>query len=296
MNQPPDTPSADSLSQGPLLQESPSTKASPTDSLWLDILFEARGFSRDEPVLASFFHSSILSHDSLESALAYTLAENLGNSTVSEQSIRRVIDQAILAEPAISKKMRMDIRAYRERDPACLYYSMPLLYFKGFHALQVHRVAHHLWHQQRRSMALHLQSLCSEIFGVDIHPGASIGGGIMIDHATGVVIGETAVIEDNVSMLHSVSLGGTGNVSGARHPHVRSGVLISAGARVLGDIEIGEGAKIGAGSLVLEPVAAHTTVAGVPARVVGVPREASPALEMDQQINGGADAPEVSPR
>ena len=259
--------------------------------LWLEILSEATTFSKEEPVLASFFHSSILCHESLDSALAYTLAEILGNATVSKLSIKRVIDQAMAADADISEKMCMDINAYRDRDPACEYYSMPLLYFKGFHALQVHRVAHYLWQHNRQAIALHLQNLCSEIFGVDIHPGARIGGGIMIDHATAVVIGETAVIENNVSMLHSVTLGGTGNLSTSRHPRICSGVLISAGAKVLGDIEIGEGAKIGAGSLVLEPVAAHTTVAGVPARVVGIPREASPALEMDQQINGSGQLP-----
>tara|TARA_R110000787_G_scaffold333_11_gene1140 strand:+ start:25415 stop:26215 length:801 start_codon:yes stop_codon:yes gene_type:complete len=256
------------------------------DQLWIDIIAEATAFSREEPVLGSFFHAAILSHDSLESALAYTLAEILGNATVSKLAVSRVITQALAADENITKKMRMDIVAYRERDPACEYYSMPLLYFKGFHALQVHRIAHYLWRHNRQAVALHLQSLCSEIFGVDIHPGAQIGGGIMIDHATAVVIGETAVIEDNVSMLHSVTLGGTGNVSGDRHPKIRTGVLISAGARVLGNIEVGEGAKIGAGSLVLEAVAAHTTVVGVPARMVGVPREISPAREMDQQING----------
>ena len=261
------------------------------DQLWLDILSEAEIFSKEEPALASFFHSAILCHESLESALTYTLSEILGNATVSKLSIRRVIADVMTAGSSesidIIKKMRMDIRAYRERDPACQYFSMPLLYFKGFHALQVQRIAHYLWSHNRQSMALHLQSLCSEIFSVDIHPGARIGGGIMIDHATGVVIGETVIIEDNVSMLHSVTLGGSGNLTGDRHPTIRTGVLLSAGARVLGNIEIGEGAKIGAGSLVLEAVAAHTTVAGVPARVVGIPKEASPALEMDQQINGG---------
>lgn len=266
-----------------------------SDQLWLDIRAEAEMFSQQEPALASFFHSSILCHESLESALTYTLAEILGNATVSKLSIRRVIAEVLTqgsadgltANSEITRKMRMDVRAYRERDPACQYFSMPLLYFKGFHALQVQRISHYLWNHGRKTMALHLQSLCSEIFGVDIHPGATIGGGIMIDHATGVVIGETVVIEDNVSMLHSVTLGGSGNFTGKRHPTIRCGVLLSAGTKVLGNIEIGENAKIGAGSLVLESVAPHTTVAGVPARVVGVPNEASPALEMDQQINGG---------
>lgn len=264
------------------------------DPLWLEIRAEAEMFSRQEPTLASFFHASILCHESLESALTHMLAQILGNPTVSNLSIWRVIAEVLSggqpggdpADSDISRKMRMDIRAYRERDPACEYFSMPLLYFKGFHALQVQRIGHYLWSHGHRAMALHLQSLCSESFGVDIHPGARIGGGIMIDHATGVVIGETAVVEDNVSMLHSVTLGGSGNESGDRHPKIRTGVLLSTGVRVLGNIEVGAGAMVGAGSLVLEPVAPHTTVAGVPARPVGVPREASPALEMDCQIDG----------
>ncbi len=266
-----------------------------SDQLWLDIRAEAEMFSTQEPALASFFHSSILCHESLESALTYTLSEILGNATVSSLSIRRVIAEVLTQDSAdgltansdITRKMRMDVRAYRERDPACQYFSMPLLYFKGFHALQVHRIAHYLWSHERQTMALHLQSLCAAIFGVDIHPGASIGGGIMIDHATALVIGETTVIEDNVSMLHSVTLGGSGNYSGKRHPTIRCGVLLSAGTKVLGAIEIGEYATIGAGSLVLESVTARTTVVGVPARVVGVPKEASPALEIDRLINGG---------
>lgn len=256
-----------------------------SDTLWQEILAETRGFSRDEPMLASFFHSAILSHDSLEIAIGYNLAEMLGNMAVSKLAIRQVFSEAFQGDPSIGEKMFRDIIAYRERDPACDKFAMPLLYFKGFHALQVHRAAHYLWLNDRKALALHLQSLCSEVFSVDIHPGAQIGGGIMIDHATGLVIGETTVIEDNVSMLHSVTLGGIGNERGDRHPKIRSGVLIAAGAKILGNIEVGEGAKVGAGTLVLESVMPHTTVAGVPAQVVGRPKEASPALEMDQHIN-----------
>ncbi|MBQ0720215.1 MAG: serine O-acetyltransferase [Gammaproteobacteria bacterium] len=255
------------------------------DILWQEILAEARVFSDDEPVLASFFHAAILSHDSLETALGYTLAETLGNVTLSKLSIRQVFAEVLRADTSISEKIHRDLIAYRERDPACDKFAMPLLYFKGFHALQIHRIGHYLWLHQRQALAVHLQSLCSEVFAVDIHPGATIGGGIMIDHATGLVIGETAVVEDNVSMLHAVTLGGIGNESGDRHPKIRSGVLIAAGAKILGNIEIGEGAKVGAGTLVLESVSPHTTVAGVPARLVGRPREAAPALEMDQRIN-----------
>ncbi len=255
------------------------------DTVWQEILAEAHVFSSEEPVLASFFHSAILSHDSLEIALGYNLAEILGNMTLSKLAIRQVFAEAFEADESIGTKMLSDLVAYRERDPACDKFAMPLLYFKGFHALQVHRVAHYLWINNRQALALHLQSLCAEVFSVDIHPGAQIGGGIMIDHATGLVIGETTVVENNVSMLHAVTLGGIGNERGNRHPKIRSGVLISAGAKILGNIEVGEGAKVGAGTLVLEPVRPHTTVAGVPARVVGRPKEVSPALEMDQRIN-----------
>ena len=257
----------------------------PFDVLWQEILAEARDFSKDEPVLGSFFHAAILSHDSLETALGYNLAEMLGNMALSKLAIRQVFAEAFEKDASIAEKMHRDLLAYRERDPACDKYAMPLLYFKGFHALQVHRVAHYLWLNKRQALGLHLQSLCAEVFAVDIHPGAQIGGGIMIDHATGLVIGETAVVEDNVSMLHAVTLGGIGNTAGDRHPKIRSGVLIAAGAKILGNIEVGEGAKVGAGTLVLESVSPHTTVAGVPARLVGRPREAAPALEMDQGIN-----------
>ncbi|OUS10029.1 serine O-acetyltransferase [Gammaproteobacteria bacterium 53_120_T64] len=259
-----------------------------SENLWREILAEARDFSKDEPVLASFFHAAILSHDSLETALGYNLAEILGNMALSKLAVRQVFEQAFANDERIGEKMQRDLLAYRERDPACDKYAMPLLYFKGFHALQVHRVGHYLWRNNREALAVHLQSLCAEVFCVDIHPGAEIGGGIMVDHATGLVIGETAVIEDDVSMLHAVTLGGIGNDVGDRHPKIRSGVLIAAGAKILGNIEVGEGAKIGAGSLVLEPVSPHTTVAGVPARVVGRPREASPALAMDQHINSAS--------
>lgn len=256
------------------------------DPLWQDIRDEATQAAQQEPVLAPYLERTILSHADLESALAYMLADSFGNNSVSAQEIRQLFTPILAGDVAV--KMRQDLLAYYDRDPACDKYSMPLLYFKGFHALQVHRVAHYLWHHGRQSLALYLQNQSSERFGVDIHPAARIGGGIMIDHATGLVIGETAVVGDNVSMLHGVTLGGTGCGSGARHPKIGSGVLISAGAKILGNIDVGEGAKIGAGSLVLESVPPHTTVAGVPAKPVGVPKESSPALSMDQQLGNGS--------
>lgn len=255
------------------------------DTLWQTIYAEVEVYSQQEPVLTSYFHDAVLNHNSLEAALAYNLALQLDSNILSASVIREVFTDALSAGSGINENMRKDLTAYVERDPACDQYSLPLLYFKGFHALQIYRVANWLWKNNRRSLALYLQNRVSEVFSVDIHPGAEIGGGIMIDHATGLVVGETTVIGDNVSMLHSVTLGGTGAMSGERHPKIRCGVLISAGAKILGNIEVGEGAKVGAGSLVLEPVPPHTTVAGVPAKIVGHPNEAEPAREMDQRID-----------
>lgn len=256
------------------------------DSLWLELRAEVNEVAGQEPALASYFHAAVLSHDTLESALAYALSELLGSEVVSALSLHQVIENGFAADPGISERMRRDLVAYRDRDPACDHYYMPLLYFKGFHSLQAHRIAHWLWQVGRKSMALYLQSKVSEIFAVDIHPAARIGGGIMLDHATGLVVGETAVIDDDVSILHSVTLGGTGNDTGDRHPKIGRGVLISAGAKILGNIAIGDGAKIGAGSLVVEAVAPHTTVAGVPAKLVGGLLDSEPALEMDHRFNG----------
>ena len=256
------------------------------DPLWQDIRDEATQAAQQEPVLASYLEHTILSHADLESALAYMLADSFGNNSVSAQEIRQLFAPILAGDVAV--KMRQDLLAYYDRDPACDKYSMPLLYFKGFHALQIYRIAHHLWNSDQHSLALYLQNQSSERFAVDVHPAARIGGGIMIDHATGLVIGETAIVGDNVSMLHGVTLGGTGCGIGARHPSIGNGVLIAAGAKILGNIEIGEGVKIGAGSLVLESVAPHTTVAGVPAKPVGVPKDPSPALSMDQRLGNGS--------
>ena len=254
------------------------------DTIWEAIRKEVREEVEREPILASFLHATVLKHGHLENALSFHLASKLANLSVSAMLIRELIDEAFEANPAISKATRADLQAIRDRDPASHGYSEPFLYFKGFHALQSYRVAHWLWQQDRRSLAIHLQNRISEIFGVDIHPAARIGTGILIDHATSVVIGETAVVEDNVSMLHEVTLGGTGKMIGDRHPKVRHGVLIGAGAKILGHLEIGAGAKIGAGSVVLDDVPPHRTVAGVPAEIVGQPDVEEPALEMNQQF------------
>jgi serine O-acetyltransferase len=254
------------------------------DELWQTIYLEVSEKSRREPGLTNFFYDAVLSHHSLEAALSYNLALQLDSNLLSTTTIHQVIFEALTVDTSLSENMRRDLVAYVERDPACNHYCLPLLYFKGFHALQIYRVANWLWKNNRKSLAAFLQNRVSEVFSVDIHPAAQIGGGIMIDHATGLVVGETAIIGDNVSMLHSVTLGGTGAQAGDRHPKIRCGVLIAAGAKILGNIEVGEGAKVGAGSLVLEPVPAHTTVAGVPAKIVGHPSEAEPAREMDQRI------------
>lgn len=255
------------------------------DDLWPQLRREAEQISASEPVLASYYHAAILNHADFNSAISFHLANMLDSAAVPAMTIREVFLSALSAEPEIADAMRADIKAYYQRDPACDKYTMPFMYFKGFHALQAQRVAHWLWRSDRKFMALYLQHQISLSFGVDIHPGAKIGKGIMIDHATGVVIGETAVVGDEVSMLHSVTLGGSGCDSGDRHPKIGRGVLISAGAKVLGNISIGDGVKIGAGSVVLASVPAHTTVVGVPATIVGKPSCDCPAFEMDQDLS-----------
>lgn len=254
------------------------------DTIWHDIRQEVEVEVQCEPLLASFLHTTILRHETLEGALSFHLAGKLETSTLPAMLIRESIAEALNDDPTIGAAVRADILAVCERDPAARKCFLPLLYLKGFHALQSFRVAHWLWTGKRHSIAVHLQNRISEVFGVDIHPAARIGKGIFIDHATSVVIGETAVVEDNVSMLHEVTLGGTGKAHGDRHPKVRRGVLIGAGAKVLGNVEVGEGARIGACSVVLENVPAHCTVVGVPAKVVGRCASPEPALEMNHDI------------
>jgi len=259
------------------------------DPLWRDICLEAQAASREEPTLASFYHASILNHNSFACAISFHLATKLGSQTVSAMMLREVFQVVLARDSETEAAMRADLRAHCERDPACQRYSTPLLFFKGYHALQAYRFAHYLWREGRRSLALFLQNQISQTFDVDIHPAARIGRGIMIDHATGLVVGETAVIADDVSILHSVTLGAADRKDGDRHPKVGTGVLISTGAKILGNITLGEGAKIGAGSVVLESVPPHTTLAGVPARPVGRPKGATPARDMDHGFNGEDD-------
>jgi serine O-acetyltransferase len=256
------------------------------DPIWQAIRDEVEREARREPILGSFLHAIVLNHETLEDALSFRLAGKLESPNLHAMQVREVIDEALAKSPEIGVAVRADLNAVLARDPACTGLSEPLLYFKGFHAIQSYRVGHWLWGQGRQALALHLQNRISEVFSVDVHPGARIGSGIFIDHGTGVVIGETAVVEDDVSMLHEVTLGGTGKQTGDRHPKVRRGVLLSVGAKVLGNVTIGEGAKIGAGSVVLEDIPPHTTAVGVPARVVGTPASREPALEMDHNLPG----------
>jgi serine O-acetyltransferase len=251
------------------------------DEIWTRIRAEVEADAAEEPALASFLHTTVLSHQRLEDALSFILAEKLGSQNITALSLREFFREAFDSDPAIGAAFREDLRAVLSRDPACRGYSTPLLYFKGFHALQSYRVAHYYWTHERPTLARYLQSRISEVFAVDIHPGARIGKGIMFDHATSIVIGETAVVEDDFSMLHEVTLGGTGKIGGDRHPKIGKGVMIGAGAKVLGNITVGEGAKIGAGSVVLEDVEPFTTVAGVPARPVSYPVHGLPALDLE---------------
>lgn len=253
------------------------------DPIWQQLLREAQATADNEPVLASMIRESILNCSSLESSLAHRISRKLGHDALSEPYLHDLFEDILVGSQDIGNAIRADIEAINSRDPASRGYLSPVLYFKGFQALTAHRVAHKLWAAGRRELALYLQSIVSQIFSVDIHPAARIGSGILFDHATGIVIGETAVLDDNISILHAVTLGGTGKERGDRHPKVRSGVLIGAGAKILGNVTIGECARIGAGSVVLNDVPAHMTVAGVPAKVVGSAM-ADPAECMEHKL------------
>ena len=251
---------------------------------WKIIQEETERRVKAEPVLASFFHTTILEHDSFSSAIADLIANDLGSSSVQPMMLRSVIKDAINSSDEILDGTMTDLLAAKEKDPSCKYLSEPLLFFKGFKSLQSHRVASWLWKNSRHTLAHYFQSRTSEVYGVDIHPAAQLGKGIMIDHGTGVVIGETSVVDDNVSIFQGVTLGGTGKEIGDRHPKVREGVLLSASSTVLGRVEIGRNAKIAAGSVVLDNVREGATVAGVPAKEVGQTINSVPADEIDHLI------------
>lgn len=254
------------------------------DPVWQRLVKEAHQAVADEPRLGGLIHACVLHHDSLQAALAYRFAQKLSNSEMSEQVLREVADGALNADPEIGHSARADMVAVLDRDPACHRLLQPLVFFKGFQAVQAHRIGRWLWTQGQRDFSYFVQMRVSEVFGVDIHPGAKIGKGIMIDHAHSIVVGETAVVGDNVSMLHSVTLGGTGKEEEDRHPKIGDGVLIGAGAKVLGNIHIGHCSRIAAGSVVLEDVPPMKTVAGVPARIVGEAGCAQPSVSMDQLL------------
>ena len=254
------------------------------DPVFTRLRLEAEEVARREPELAGFLFSTILNHDSFESAVVHRVAARLDHQDVPAELIRQRFLDLCARDASVGEGMRADMMAVADRDPACTRLIEPMLYFKGFHALQTHRLASGLWEAGRKDFALYLQSRSSEVFQVDINPQSRVGKGVFFDHATGIVVGATAVIEDNVSILQDVTLGGTGKETGDRHPKIRCGVLIGAGAKVLGNIEVGHCSRIAAGSVVLAAVPPNTTVAGVPARVVGAAGCAEPARTMDQLI------------
>ena len=259
------------------------------DPVWDRIRAEAEEIARKEPVLGGLIFSSVLNHASFEKGLIHRLAQRLGNADIGADLVVQAFEDALDAEPDIGLSARADIIATYERDPACHRYVDPLLYFKGYQAIQAHRMAHRLWLMGRKDFAYYLQSRSSIIASVDIHPAARIGKGIMVDHGHDIVIGETCVVEDNVSIMQGVTLGGTGKESGDRHPKIRQGVLVGAGAKILGNIEIGRCSRVAACSVVLHDVPPNTTVAGVPAKVVGVAGCDEPARVMDHNVAVSGD-------
>ncbi|KAA0694419.1 serine O-acetyltransferase [Neorhizobium sp. P12A] len=254
------------------------------DPIWDSMRDEARAAAERDPLLAAFLYSTIINHRSLEECVIYRICERLDHPDMQAVLLRQTFEEMLADWPEWGSILRVDIQAVYDRDPACLRFMEPVLYFKGFHAIQTHRLAHWLYNHGRRDFALYLQSRSSSVFQTDINPAARIGKGIFLDHATGVVVGETAVIGDNVSILHGVTLGGTGKEGSDRHPKIANGVLIGAGAKILGNIQIGHCSRIAAGSVVLKEVPPKTTVAGVPAKVVGEAGCSEPSRLMDQIV------------
>ncbi|WP_105425073.1 serine O-acetyltransferase [Neorhizobium tomejilense] len=257
------------------------------DPIWDTLRQEARAATEQDPLLAAFLYSAVLNHRSLEECVVHRICERLAHADIPDVLLRQTFMEMLADWPEWGAIMRVDIQAVYDRDPACLRFMEPVLYFKGFHAIQAHRLAHWLFNRGRRDFALYLQSRASSVFQTDINPAARIGKGIFLDHATGLVVGETAVIGDNVSILHGVTLGGTGKEGADRHPKIANGVLIGAGAKILGNIEVGSCSRVAAGSVVLKAVPPKSTVAGVPAKVVGSAGCSEPSRLMDQLL--GAD-------
>jgi serine O-acetyltransferase len=269
------------MAQPQRISSAPQLRADP---IWTRVREEAEAVVRQEPQIAPFVTSAVLDHTSLEAAIVHRISQRLDHQDMPAATIIEAFLDALQDSPQIGEAFRADIVATYDRDPATSRFLEPVLYFKGFHAIQTHRLAHWLWHQHRKDFAFYLQSRSSAAFQTDIHPAAKIGRGIFLDHATGLVVGETATIADDVSLLHAVTLGGTGNENGDRHPKIGKGVMIGAGAKILGNIEIGHCARIAAGSVVLKPVPNNVTVAGVPARVIGEAGCAEPSRTMDQML------------
>ncbi len=254
------------------------------DPIWEKIRAEAEDIAKREPALGGFIFSNVLNHPRLDDAICHRIAQRLGRDDVSADLIRQAFDRILAEDSELPGIFRADLAAVADRDAACTRIIEPLLYFKGFHALETQRFAHRMWKAGERDFALYLQSQASRVFGVDIHPAARIGRGIMLDHATGIVIGETAEVGDMSSLLHGVTLGGSGKEGGDRHPKVGRNVMIGAGAKILGNIKIGHCARVAAGSVVLKEVPPNTTVAGVPAKVVGKAGCPDPARSMNQML------------
>ena len=277
-------PNKHDTSFGLLSSEPTGFVTCPVTHLWEQLCAEAIAAAELDPVLTRALNAAVLYHASFGQALAHRIALKLGSHDLGQDELLPIVSQAFLSEPAILAAAASDLAAIKDRDPSNSEFLTPFLNFKGFLALQGQRVSHWLWDHSRVHLARHLQSRISEVLGVDFHPAARIGKGVMLDHGSGLVIGETAVVEDDVSILQNVTLGGTGKDSGDRHPKIRRGALIGAGATILGNIEVGIGAKIGAGSVVVSPVLPFTSVIGVPARAVGKPHTALPGVTMNQSM------------
>ncbi len=267
----------------------PSVSLKSVDPIWSRVRTEAEEITRNEPLMASLVHASVLYHKTLTDVLSFRIAQKLASDDMSDLILREILQEAYADDPGLMEAARADLTAVFERDPACHRLIQPLLFFKGYQALQSYRLSHYLWLNDRKDLAYFVQMRTSEIYGVDIHPGAQMGKGIMIDHAHSIVIGETAVVGDNVSMLHSVTLGGTGKEDDDRHPKIGDGVLIGAGAAVLGNIKIGNCSRIASGSVVLQEVPPCKTVAGVPAKIVGEAGCSEPSKSMDQLLAGAME-------
>ena len=265
-------------------------KLAELDPVWVKIHSEAEAALGEEPLLGAFFHKNVLQHSTIDSALAHRISLKLASREMSEQYLREFCNRAFANDNTLATFAQADIMATYDCDPACHRFLQPLLYFKGFQAVEAYLIAHFMWNSGQRDIAYFMQSRVSEVFGIDIHPNAKIGKGLMIDHAHSIVIGETAVVGDNVSMLHSVTLGGTGKEEEDRHPKIDDGVLIGAGAKVLGNIHVGHCSRIAAGSVVLHDVPPKSTVAGVPARVVGEAGCTTPSITMDQLLAENASS------